>query len=474
MILSILVTLFTTLVTPVDTSIHTTVEAQAIVSDAGVTPFWMRSLQYGSVPMENPGLVLRAWNGKSYNLKKKYDWKYEVEATGWTGKQNDFWLTQAYISGRRGKWELWAGRRKEVYGLGDTSMTAGFYAWSGNAVPIPKIQLGTRDYLNFAKGWLGVHMTYSHGWFDNQGPVINAYLHQKSLYGRIGKQNSLIKIFAGLNHQAMWGGEKNNSRGDLITKYGNGLNTYFYVVTLTKNRTIVAVDPNAPDTESGYQYGAHLGSIDLMVSLDFNKAKIEVYRQNSWETGRVASLIHANDGLNGVSIKLKKKSILSRIAFEYLYTANMGSYASGVSKLLNIKDPHPGEIENYFNNTHGGWHYIDRGIGTPFIVYDLKNLNNGGYYFTFNAVKAYYLSFAGEIMPNISYMIKMSQSFHSKTPVYNLENIFDMTNKLNSLGIIFNQKINERIAYFIEAGLDQGKLLKNSRAIRLGINMKIN
>ncbi len=73
MILSILVSLFTSLVTPVDTSIHTTVEAQAIVSDAGVTPFWMRSLQYGSVPMENPGLVLRAWNGKGYNLKKKYD-----------------------------------------------------------------------------------------------------------------------------------------------------------------------------------------------------------------------------------------------------------------------------------------------------------------------------------------------------------------------------------------------------------------
>ncbi len=168
MTLSILLTFFSSLIVSPDTSIHTTVEAQAIVSDAGVTPFWIRSLQYGSVPVENPGLVLRAWNGKNYNLKKKYDWKYEVEATGWTGKQNDFWLTQAYLSGRWRKWELWAGRRKEVYGLGDTTMTSGFYAWSGNAVPMPKIQLGTRDYLNFAKGWLGVHMTYSVGWFDNQ------------------------------------------------------------------------------------------------------------------------------------------------------------------------------------------------------------------------------------------------------------------------------------------------------------------
>ena len=196
MTLSILLTFFSSLIALTDTSIHTTVEAQAIVSDAGVTPFWMRSLQYGSVPMENPGLVLRAWNGKGYNLKKKYDWKYEVEATGWTGKQNDFWLTQAYISGRWRKWELWAGRRKEVYGLGDTTMTAGFYAWSGNAMPMPKVQLGTRDYLNFAKGWLGIHMTYSHGWFDNQGQIQNGYLiliiQGKFFYVMVEQENILI------------------------------------------------------------------------------------------------------------------------------------------------------------------------------------------------------------------------------------------------------------------------------------------
>ncbi|MHA8072243.1 capsule assembly Wzi family protein [Aquirufa ecclesiirivi] len=163
----------------------------------------MRSLQYGQVPLENPGAVVRAWAGKNYQWKKKYDWKYELEATAWGGKQNDFWLTQAYVSGRRGKWELWAGRRKEIYGLGDSTLTGGFYTWSGNAVPVPKIQIGTRDSLNFTKGWLGVHMTFSHGWMDNQGPTIHGFLHQKSLNGRFGKPESFINVFAGLNHQVM-------------------------------------------------------------------------------------------------------------------------------------------------------------------------------------------------------------------------------------------------------------------------------
>ena len=183
-----------------DTTNHSSVELQAIASDVGTTPFFLSRLQYGAIPLDNPGIVAIVRNGKNYNLKKKYDWKYQVQATGWAGKQNDFWLTEAYVSGRRGNWELWAGRRKEVYGLGDTAMTSGVYAWSGNAVPIPKIQFGTRDYVDFAKGHLGIFMTFAHGWLDNQGPVLDGFLHQKTLYGRIGRRNALINLFGGVNH----------------------------------------------------------------------------------------------------------------------------------------------------------------------------------------------------------------------------------------------------------------------------------
>ena len=96
---------------PVDTSIHVTAEIQALVSDVGTTPFWIRSLRYGAIPLQNPGAVFTANSHKNYTLKKKYDWKYGVEITGWGGKQSDIMLTEAYLSGRRGKWEIWAGRR---------------------------------------------------------------------------------------------------------------------------------------------------------------------------------------------------------------------------------------------------------------------------------------------------------------------------------------------------------------------------
>jgi hypothetical protein len=467
MILSILVSLFTSLVTPVDTSIHTTVEAQAIVSDAGVTPFWMRSLQYGSVPMENPGLILRAWNGKGYNLKKKYDWKYEVEATGWTGKQNDFWLTQAYVSGRRGKWELWAGRRKEVYGLGDTTMTGGFYAWSGNALPMPKVQLGTRDYLNFAKGWLGIHMTYSHGWFDNQGQTTNSYLHQKTLYGRIGKSESMINLFGGINHQVRWGGENTGTSG-VKTIFGNGINTYFYVLTLVKNRNYVTVDPSAPWFETNYQYGSHLGSIDLMLTLNRTFGKLSIYRQNSWETGRVASLIHANDGLFGINLNLNNTSLIKQITFENLYTRNMGSYPSGISKLFGMRDPHPGEIENYFNNANGSWEYFGKGIGTPIIIIDKEGIPRGGNYFSYNAVNSYYVSIKGDITKKMNYKLRLLYCLHEATPINGYKRNSSETIEQTSILISTEKIIYSKLKSKLEFSVDYGKRTNNSMALSMG------
>jgi hypothetical protein len=476
MTLSILLTFFSSLIAIPDTSIHTTVEAQAIVSDAGVTPFWMRSLQYGSVPMENPGLILRAWNGKNYNLKKKYDWKYEVEATGWTGKQNDFWLTQAYVSGRWRKWELWAGRRKEVYGLGDTTMTGGFYSWSGNAVPMPKIQLGTRDYLNFAKGWLGVHMTYSHGWFDNQGVLKNAMLHQKSLYGRLGKPNSLISIFGGLNHQVSWGGEQNVKTGGVFDVYPSSLRAYFYVITLLKNRDIVPIDSNTSWDDANNQYGNHLGSIDLALKLQPKWGSILFYKQTAYETGRVFSLVTVNDGIWGLSIKQKEKRFIQNFTIEYLYTANQGLYRSGISKLLNLKDSHYPEIENYFNNgSRAGFSYFGKAIGTPGIIIDSESTIDEAFRFSRNGVKSLYFTLSGNLPKDYSWFTKASISQHGY--IINGENYpasrYFKFEPQFSLQIGLSKSISNTLTFNTSLGYDNGQILNNTIGIQLGVKYSL-
>lgn len=475
MILSILLTFFSSLIANPDTSIHTTVEAQAIVSDAGATPLWIRSLQYGSVPIENPGLILRAWNGKNYNFKKKYDWKYEVEATGWTGKQNDFWLTQAYVSGRWRKWELWAGRRKEVYGLGDTTMTGGFFTWSGNALPIPKIQLGTRDYLNFANGWLGLHMTYSHGWFDNQGPTINAYLHQKTLYGRIGKPNSKISVFGGLNHQVSWGGESKTKTGGQYDYYPSSFNSYFYIITLLKDRTIMATDPNSSMDDLGHQFGNHLGSLDLAIKFQNGYLETMIYRQSMYETGRIASLTQINDGLSGISVKIKKSLYLNNIGIEYLYTANQGNYTSGISQFLGLKDPHFIEIENYQNNTgRGSWKYWNKPIGTPIFIIDRESIQGGGNTFKLNAIKSFHFYLSGQINKTINWKFRLSNSAYA-APRNHEPGRYSKSDFINQLScnLLVGKRFSNRLNSKFQIGYDYGDRLVNTIGLSISIQYLI-
>jgi hypothetical protein len=474
MILSILVSLFTSLSVPADSSIHSIVEAQALVSDAGITPYWMRSLQYGTVPMENPGLVLRAWNGKAYNLKKKYDWKYEVEATGWTGMQNDFWLTQAYVSGRRGKWELWAGRRKEVYGLGDTTMTGGFYAWSGNAVPMPKIQLGTRDYLNFAKGWLGIHMTYSHGWFDNQGKVINGFLHQKSLYGRLGKTNSKLSFFAGINHNTSWAGEAKIKKFDQFDYYPSDLNTYFYVITVLKDRTIIPTDSRSSYHDLGYQFGNHLGSVDIATKIQNKNYEVLIYRQSIYETGRIASLALINDGLSGISLRLKNNYLLNKIGLEYFYSANQGNYTSGLAEFFGLTDPHKLEIEDYLNHKRDSWKYYGGTLGTPIFIINKDRGIDEGNGFSYTAIKSFHFYLSGITVNNILWKIRTSFGMYAKPRNHllpRLTNADFLTQ--NSVNISAEKQFSPKLKAALNLGYDNGQLLENTVGLGISLQYKI-
>lgn len=470
MTLLILLSSILSLINLSDTTNHSSVELHAIASDVGATPFWLSRLQYGAIPLDNPGVVAIVRNGKNYNLKKKYDWKYQVQATGWGGKQNNFWLTEAYVSGRRGKWELWAGRRKEVYGLGDTAMTSGFYSWSGNAVPIPKIQFGTRDYVDFMKGHLGIFMTFAHGWLDNQGPVLDGFLHQKTLYGRVGKRNALINLFGGVNHQVMWSGVGRDG-----TKWGTGLNTFYYVVTTSKDRETIKEDPNAPATESGYQYGAHCGSIDFLLKIQPAWGTISIYKQTAWETGRIFKLITANDGITGLSFTINQAKFLQNVIFEYIYTANQGQYYSGLAKLLGMRDPHANEIESNFNGTHGGWHYIDRGIGTPFLVYDMESKSRTGYGFSYNAVKAYYIGLQGQLPNELVWRLRAAYSLHTypRYPGFPIRE-YDGFQPQTSIGLQLSKNASRNLALHGEIGYDQGERVTNTLGMKLGIRYTIN
>ncbi len=459
MILTFLLFIFSI---PADTANHIDAELKALASDSQSTPFWMRSLQYGSVPIENPGIGVRLGMHRMYQREKRYDWKYGVEVNAWGGQQSAIFLTEAYVSGRRGGWELWAGRKKEIYGLGDTTLTSGFYAWSGNALPMPKIQLGTPGYLNLLNKWIGLKMTYAHGWFDNRGPLENVMLHQKSLYGRIGKPDSRLNLFGGLNHQVQWGG---NRIVPLATKrainvYPSSLNAYFYVVTVLKNKNWVAVDPNTTSDDTDNQYGNHLGSIDIAAAYNTNWGGVLLYRQTAYEQGAVFNLTPADDGLTGLSLRLDGQHFIEGVLIEHLYTGNQGLYRSWIAKLFNTVDTHNGEkIEYMYNGARStGWWYQADEIGTPLIMRDTKTLL-GGNQFTYNAVNVIYLGIRGHISDEIDWVFRGSRSTNTfLRPSKSIPPIYLQ----QSYSLLINRVQNEKLTYSFHVSYDQGDMLKGS------------
>ncbi|KAF4530856.1 hypothetical protein B566_EDAN018889, partial [Ephemera danica] len=57
-------------------------------------------------------------------------------------------IQEAYAKAKWKAFELYAGRRKEIQGLVDTTLTSGSYIWSGNTLPMPKIDLSIQNYTS--------------------------------------------------------------------------------------------------------------------------------------------------------------------------------------------------------------------------------------------------------------------------------------------------------------------------------------
>jgi len=369
------------------------------------TPFWLRANQYGAVPTKESYATAAVSFGDLIKVNKRTTWGYGVRAqVNLTETKADVLLQEAYIKGKFGIFELQAGRKKQIQGLVDSTLSSGSYIWSGNALPMPMINLVVQDYWapKFVQGVVGFKGNFAHGWFGNQrSDVADFYLHQKSFYGRLGKPNWLFKFYGGFNHQVQWGGTlKYADPGNFSGKNGkiaSGLKEYFYMIT-GQSMNVVGGDTATYGINDGWnRLGNHLGSVDVGMEIDWKKAKIFFYRQSIYEDG---SLYHGNnitDGLHGIAFSRKAEQGLTKVVLEYLNTASQGG------SVFNDSDVNRG-LDNYFNNAvyREGWTYAGKGIGTPMMTLDsetdLTNTNLTSY--DNNRVESFYIGIEAKIGEN--------------------------------------------------------------------------
>jgi hypothetical protein len=329
-------------------------------------------------------------------------------------------LPEAYVKARLGIFEVYAGRRREKFGLADSVLSTGSYAWSGNAMPVPKIQISIPTFtpIGITKGWVSVQGTYAHGWFSSSGFIQNTMLHQKSFYVRLGREKDIIRVYGGFNHQAVWGGRTNNLKGTGLVpddgKLPSTLRDYYYVVVGDRwSRTDSSAYTNFEITN---RVGNHLGSVDIGMEVDLVKYTVFLYRQSLYEDGSLFYLLNIQDGLNGFRIRRNNPNAIVRdILFEYLNTTNQGG------PVFQIGDPYKQGKDNYFNNQQyrDGWGYKEHTIGTPFIppAYGPNGEYPFGAFTANNRVMVYHLGISGSIPIRwkalntpITYQTKLSYS----------------------------------------------------------------
>jgi Capsule assembly protein Wzi len=336
------------------------------------TPFLIRANQFGTVPFKSGVFFISPKIQKDYDslysTKTKrlrtFDYGFAVEPHINLGVANQILLPQAYIKARWRAFEFLAGRRKEIVGLVDTTNTMGSFSVSGNALPIPKVEISMQNYTSIlGRGLVSIKGNFAHGWFGSSDSVQKFFLHQKSFYARIGKPEWKVKLFFGFNHNVQWGGRPTKPilepyTKKLITTYGNDFRTLTFVasgISLNKNKDQTISNSS---NEAGNRAGNHLGTVDIGIVFNTSVGKVFVYRQNFYEDGSLFYLNNIEDGLNGISISNPNFTI-KKLTIEYLNTSNQGgAYFS--NKRAELRG-----FDNYYNNGvyPTGWTYRGNTIG---------------------------------------------------------------------------------------------------------------
>jgi hypothetical protein len=469
---------------------HGGAEVQGIFNNADTAeqmPFWMRANQFGSVPLPgNSGSLIATLNKGFDTNTKKFDWGLGFQARVNAGSDAEFILIESYFKIRYGVIELKAGRSKETTGLGsDPLLSSGSFSESGNSLPIPEINIGIRDYSNIFGGKLiALKGSLAHGWMGELPVQYNwnppntyphpekatTYLHQASLYVRLGKPEWKVKFYGGGNHQVMWGSEKEVFGPDWTLSPAK---SFLYAATLHSfgNNSVL-----------NSKVGNHVGSIDFGMEYNFPSLTLFIYRQNIYDADALLHFANGFDGLNGISLENKKTSDklqLRKIVFEVLSTTNQNGDME--PKYLGSGD------ENYYNHPEyaQGWSYKGVGIGTPFISpkYTVRSgfPSSAGEYFINNRVLAFHTAMNSTLGPWTG-LVKLSYSINhgtwatspiGKRGMYHRDApspfVFPEANQFSGF-IEVGRKLKKNMHVGIVGAVDAGDLFYNSAGIILKLS----
>jgi hypothetical protein len=265
-------------------------------------------------------------------------------------------VQEAFVKARYKHLQLSAGRFKQIIGEVDPDLSSGSLGVSGNALPIPKVNLSIAyTDVPFTNGWVQFKGMISHGWMGDHQFLKGACLHEKNLYLRLGKNK--LKIYGGIQHYTIWGGYRDGFFS--LDRSFKGFLDVFLGKEANDGSVFGDIAPNRP--------GDQRGIIEAGAEWENDDIKINLNNQTPFDMGQNIDIRNI-DRLLSLNITNKKPdAILKKIVVEFLHTKQMNDFYAQRFR------------ESYYNNGiyRTGWEYNDHIIGTPLFI----NRVRGAQYF---------------------------------------------------------------------------------------------
>ncbi len=337
-----------------------------MLGDGQHAPFWLTANRGGRFLPENNVAAFEFGVLAEADTGKVFDYHFGIQVFSRFGKSADLLLQQIHAGiTLYDLLELRAGLWEEVIGSREPALSSGSVIWSGNARPMPKIQIGTPGYVEVphTRGYAEVSGLLAHGWFIDDRYVEDVLLHHKNIYIRLGGTLP-VNIHYGFNHYAQWGGNS----PDYDKPFPSDLDAYYRIFFNRAGDTDIE---GTPQTWENNKFGNTLGSRNYGIELDLQTLEAGLYMQDVFEDGSGLRRQNFPDGLWGAYLRLTEKpQLLQAIVYEFLHTKDQ----SGPTH----NDPDGNTIggnDNYFNHAiyQSGWTNHRQTIGTPLITSPVYN-----------------------------------------------------------------------------------------------------
>ena len=365
-------------------SFHYKLESRASFAGGEFTPFWLVSNIHGlGSPAFNNGYV-KGELFKPMNCHIRFDWGMGADLTGAWNLPAPFAIRQLY--GEIHYRALWLsiGSKNYESSYNDPKLSSGDLLFSGNAMAIPQIRIGTNGFSPFwgTRNWFSIKSYVSYGMFTDSNWMKNwvapgtdrtsdVLFCSRGLWLRFGnKEKFPLTLDIGIEMATQFGGK--------IYKDGNS----FRMPTGLKD-WIKAIIPysgnnNTPDGEKTNVQGNMNGEYNVAFSWSpYPGWNISGYYEHYFEDQSQMTFEYGlwKDGLWGLKVIFPDNRFLSKFLYEYVATADQTGSVNHDST-TEIPEQVSGRDGYYTHYLYGAWQNWGMTMGSPLAISPLYNKNH--------------------------------------------------------------------------------------------------